>query len=162
MTFQMLFWSCKAMVRLYANGPAGPPTPDVDVTVIGLVVGRSNPVLRFSITASPSASCYPQYATVWRLQGSSLIWSQNRSYKVGGDRSDQMLLAFLAVIHLSTNGGTDKVQKGTFGLWTLQTTWTTMSWLSAYPVNGLESDIRFVTWAFQCSRLKQEHITKLL
>lgn len=24
-TFQMLFWSCKVMVRLYANGPEGPP-----------------------------------------------------------------------------------------------------------------------------------------
>lgn len=106
MTFQMLFWSCKAMVRLYANGPKGPPAPDVDLMVIGLVVGRSNPVLRLcltrarcSITASPSASCYPQNATVWRLQGSSLIWSQHSSYKVGGDQSDQMLLTYLAAVH---------------------------------------------------------------
>jgi len=46
--------------------------------------------------------------------------------------------------------GNRRVQKGNFGLWTLRT-WTEMSWLSTYPVNGLESDIRFVTWAFQGS-----------
>lgn len=109
MTFQLLFWSSKSMVRPYANGPEGPSASDVELLVIGLVVGRSNPVLRLcltggrcSITASPSASCYPQNATVWRLQGSSLIWSQHSSYKVGGDRSDQMLLAYLAVVHPST------------------------------------------------------------
>lgn len=94
-------------------------------------------VLNHSI---PSASCYPQNATVWRLQGSSLIWSQHSGYKVGGDRSDQMLLAHLAMVHPSIKGGTDKVQKCTLGLWTLQI-WTMMSQLSAFSLNGLESDI---------------------
>lgn len=85
-------------------------------------------VLNHSI---PSASCYPQNATVWRLQGSSHIWSQHSGYKVGGDRSDQMLLDHLAVVHPSITGGTEKFQKYTLGLWTLQI-WTMMSQLSFF------------------------------
>lgn len=67
MTFQMLFWSCKAMMRLYTNGPEGPPTPDVALMLIRLVLGCSILVLqlcltgaRCSIKASPVRAAIPR------------------------------------------------------------------------------------------------------